>query len=616
MVELSLRFSKVRRGLQAGQTVNSVFDHFPEKSSRVATSDFELTVRRESTSDKARFILDRVNHATIGKSPAGTTIVLVGTAWTEERADRIAQQYETGGFDVLADELGESGALIIDPAMADVMVVAPPRVAIRQLFWRVENNSLHVASRLAGVFPNGRPRGLRPQAIYEYVYFNVLPGPSCIFDGVHKLETGHTLRWKDNTAVTARYWSPVFDERSIGTEKQASGELFRVLRAAVGRHVNASSSAGAFLSGGLDSSTVAGLASESRPGLKTVTMGFDAAGYDEMEYARIASRQFGTHPLEYYVTPDDVLDSLPAVASAFSEPFGNSSAAAVFHCARVAREAGLDLLLAGDGGDELFGGNERYAKQLVFEHYKKLPGAIRRGALEPLLNRAGKITTAFPIGKALSYVQQAIVPLPDRLQSYNFLQRHDPSEVFAPEFLDAVDTELPMQALRDEYFAPQSTGPVNRMLFLDWKFTLHDNDLVKVNTMCGLAGMNVAYPMLDPDVIDFSMRLPANWKVRRGELRWFYKRAMHGFLPPQIIKKTKHGFGLPFGIWTASHPGLKKLAEASLGSLATRGFFNPAFLRETLRLHQEVHAKYYGELVWILMVLELWLQGHAPNAKL
>jgi asparagine synthase (glutamine-hydrolysing) len=241
---------------------------------------------------------------------------------------------------------------------------------------------------------------------------------------------------------------------------------------------------------------------------------------------------------------------------------------------------------------------------------------FRRGALEPLLRGAGKVTKGFPIGKALSYIEQAAVPLPDRLQSYNFLHRHDPGEVFTPALLGAVDAGAPLQALRREYSAPQSCSAVNRMLFLDWKFTLHDNDLVKVNTMCDLAGMNVAYPMLDPAVVDFSMRLPTSWKVHRGELRWFYKRAMTGFLPQQIIKKTKQGFGLPFGVWTAEHAGLKKLAADSLACLSTRGFFQPKFLRDSLRMHQDVHAKYYGELVWILMVLELWLQAHAPEARL
>jgi asparagine synthase (glutamine-hydrolysing) len=122
--------------------------------------------------------------------------------------------------------------------------------------------------------------------------------------------------------------------------------------------------------------------------------------------------------------------------------------------------------------------------------------------------------------------------------------------------------------------------------------------------------------MLDAAVVDFSMRLPGDWKVRDGELRWFFKRAMTGFLPREIIHKTKHGFGLPFGVWTRTHQGLGRLAADCLESLARRGYFRSEFIREALRMHREGHAGYYGELVWILMVLELWLQRHMPKAAL
>jgi asparagine synthase (glutamine-hydrolysing) len=226
------------------------------------------------------------------------------------------------------------------------------------------------------------------------------------------------------------------------------------------------------------------------------------------------------------------------------------------------------------------------------------------------------VTRAFPIGKADSYIVHANVPLPDRLQSYNFLHRHDPAEVFSADLLAAIGRDGPLALLREEYSAPLTSSAVDRMLFLDWKFTLHDNDLIKVNTMCELAGVDVAYPMLDQSLIDFSIRLPGDWKVRDGQLRWFYRRAMAGFLPREILEKTKHGFGLPFGTWTRTHARLKRMAEDSLASLAGRGYFRREFLQQALRMHAAGHASYYGELVWILMVLELWLQRHMPAARL
>jgi len=462
----------------------------------------------------------------------------------------------------------------------------------------------------------GVPPTLDPQGLYDYLYFHAIPSPRTIYLGLHKVPNGCFARHERGRIAFERYWRPQFSEVTPQNRANLEQDLRDSLHDAVGAAARGATRPGAFLSGGLDSSTVAGLLAGIRPQADSFSIGFDAEGYDEMEYARIAVRRFKTTPHEKYVTPEDILTSVESVAAAFPEPFGNSSALAVYQCARLAVETGIDRLLAGDGGDELFGGNERYAKQMVFERYLRIPAVIRHALLEPTVDAAAELTRRFPIGKAKSYIDQANVPLPDRLQAYNYLHRHEPREVFSPGFLDAVRTEEPAELLRDEYHSALSRHAVDRMLFLDWKFTLHDNDLVKVNTMCRLAGVEVAYPMLDSRLVNLSLRMPAEWKVRRGTLRWLYKRALRDFLPREIIDKPKHGFGLPFGVWTATHPALRKLSEDALGSLATRGYFRTEFLRDALRMHQEVHAKFYGELVWVLMTLELWLQAHIPNARL
>lgn len=539
--------------------------------------------------------------------------VVLGERGAESGAAALAEAFIKAGRRVETRHRFDSAYVIFDRTSGRATVVNTP-IGLRQIYWKVADGRLAVSS--SPPQPGAQAGSMDPQALFNYVYFHCIPGPRTLFAGVSRLDGGHMLDFDGKRASVARYWIPRFVDASRATANDAAGELHGLLRAATARCVGDTSSFGAFLSGGLDSSTVAGVAAQLRPGVSTVSMGFDVQGFDEMEYARIASRHFRTRAIEHYVTPDEVLGTLPRIAAAFPEPFGNSSAAAAFHCARVARENGLTMLLAGDGGDEIFGGNERYAKQLVFERYGRIPATLRRGLLEPAVATAARFTTRYPINKAGSYIAQANVPLPDRLQTYNFLHRHDPIEVFSPELLGTVDRQLPIGMLREEYGVPESGSAVNRMLFLDWKFTLQDNDLVKVNTMCRLAGIQVKYPMLDQALVDFSLRLPADWKVRNGELRWFYKRAMSDFLPHQIINKSKHGFGLPFGHWTRSHHGLSGLARDALHSLSTRRIFQPAFISTALRLHSEGHVSYYGELVWILMVLELWLQTHMPRASL
>ena len=128
--------------------------------------------------------------------------------------------------------------------------------------------------------------------------------------------------------------------------------------------------------------------------------------------------------------------------------------------------------------------------------------------------------------------------------------------------------------------------------------------------MCALAGVDVTYPLLDDSLVEFSCRIPSRWKLRRGHLRHFYKQAMSGFLPDAIIHKHKHGFGLPFGVWMKSHPGLRELSQQTIKGLEQRNIFRASFLQKVFALHDSAHAAYYGELVWIMTVLEVWLQSH------
>lgn len=577
---------------------------------------FRLTCLRPHGPAERTILASKVG-VSLGRSDDRTvTVAVLGSGGRERDAGDLANRFIAANRDPTVCQCSPAGAAVLDMASGALHVVAPP-IGFQQVYWRYHAGVLSIASSPTETLDTpGEGAALSLDALYRYIYFHMIPGPGTVLAGVSKLCGGHRLSWSGTQPTVSRYWKPNFARESDLDEAAAATELRQLLQQAVAQALANRGPAGAFLSGGLDSSTVAGFAARERPGMPTVTMGFDAQGYDEMEYARIASRRFGTRTLEYYVTPEDVLSTLPRLAASFAEPFGNSSAAAAYHCARIAREHGLELLLAGDGGDELFGGNERYATQLIFERYARVPAALRRGLLEPAVNMAAQFTTRFPIGKARNYIQKANVPLPDRLQSYNFLHMHDPAEVFSDDLLAQVDRGEPLRALREEYSVPATATAVDRMLFLDWKFTLHDNDLVKVGTMCDLAGVDVAYPMLDQRVIDFSRRIPADWKVRGDDLRWFYKRAMSEFLPREIIEKTKHGFGLPFGVWTRTHEDLRRLAEDSLASLSARGFFKPTFLQQALRLHREGHASYYGELVWILSVLELWLQAHRPEARL
>jgi asparagine synthase (glutamine-hydrolysing) len=203
--------------------------------------------------------------------------------------------------------------------------------------------------------------------------------------------------------------------------------------------------------------------------------------------------------------------------------------------------------------------------------------------------------------------------MPDRLQSFNLIMQLDPVNVLTAGFLAQIDLNEPSAHMQTTWNECQAPSLINRMLAYDWRYTLADSDLPKVRGATQMAGVAVGYPLLADSLTDFSMGLPPDWKLRRFKLRWFFKEALRGFLPDEIITKKKKGFGLPFGVWATRTPALRRLVEESLNGLATRGIVRPDFIQKLLSVHLPEHPGYYGEMVWILTMLEQWLRGQGSD---
>jgi asparagine synthase (glutamine-hydrolysing) len=276
----------------------------------------------------------------------------------------------------------------------------------------------------------------------------------------------------------------------------------------------------------------------------------------------------------------------------------------------LAREQGIQTLLGGDGGDEIFGGNERYVGNLVFKKYADLPAWFRRGLFEPLL----RLTPARgPFYKARRYVRRANLPNPRRFYSYNLLAETDNATIFQPDFLQQVDTDCFFQRAQQVYDQASPAAETDRLLYLDMKFTITDNDLRKVTQMVEAAGLQVRYPLLDRDLVDFAGTIPPDLKVKPGKNRYIFKQAMRGFLPDGIIHKTKHGMGLPIASWLREDKELNRLLEDTLFSPSARvlNYVRPEYL-EQLKSHfyTDTTTTFYGDNLWVFLVLELWLREH------
>jgi asparagine synthase (glutamine-hydrolysing) len=522
---------------------------------------------------------------------------------------RLATAYRERGEKALEALGGDFSLAIVDRAERRALL-AIDRMGVRNLVYRHTPGATAFADSLDALaaLPGASPI-VDPQSIYDYVYFHMIPGPDTVYRGWRRLPAGHCLVVTPGEADCRSYWHMHFDETDRADDSARAGEFRAALRTGVAAFA-APAHTGTFLSGGTDSSTVTGLLAEiAGAPVPSFSIGFDASGYDEMEYAHIAARRFATEHREYYVTPDDVLQALPMVAAEYDQPFGNSSAVPAYYCARLAHDHGIVRMLAGDGGDELFGGNSRYARQYQFALYDKVPAVFRNFLLEPVLRTA--LASHVPLlRKARSYVEQASLAMPARYETYNLLERFGPANVFDADFLAGVDTSRPLAMMAEVYEAADAQTLINRMLALDLKFTLADNDLPKVMRMCDRAGVDVAFPLLHDSIVDFSARLAPSSKLRGAKLRYFFKESLRGFLPDEIIAKTKHGFGLPAGPWLATYEPLRALSRDALDSLQRRRMFRREFLEGLLDTRLHAHAGYYGTMVWVLMVLELWLQAH------
>jgi asparagine synthase (glutamine-hydrolysing) len=504
------------------------------------------------------------------------------------------------------------GEFAVATRLADGRVfLAVDRFAIHSLCYQIHGPHIRFSPRADALV--GQDAALDPQALFDYLYSHAIASPRTVFKDVFRVPAGHCASFANGQLTVQAYWQPEFTPPRGEVSFDALKEEFRgLLKDAVSRQLDGGKR-GCFLSGGTDSSTVSGMlkALAGEQAASAYSIGFEAEGYDEMAYARLAAKHFGMDHHEYYVTPADLVRSIPDVAAFYDQPFGNSSAVPAYYCAKMAHDDGITRILAGDGGDELFGGNSRYAKMRVFGVYDDVPWAMR-SVIEPIF-RMPMVANAPLLSKGASYIQQAKVPMPDRLQTYNLLQRLGVAEVLTPAFLRQVNIDGPAQQQREVWSKSQASSGVDRNLAFDWRYTLAENDLPKVCGTTALAGLQVGFPMLDHDLVDFSLRLPTNYKLRGLKLRWFFKEALRGFLPDEIITKKKQGFGLPFGVWAVRNETLRKLAQDSLRHLSTRGFVQPVFIKALLDHRLAEHPGYYGEMVWILMMLEQWLARHAPN---
>jgi asparagine synthase (glutamine-hydrolysing) len=528
--------------------------------------------------------------------------------------DEILNRYYRLGEEFLRDLKGGFRLCLWDRHKQRLIVAVDP-FATKPVYFFEKDGILAIAGKVSGLIHHPSfDREIDPNVLFFYLNHSYVPAPYSIYRNARRLQPGEYLLWQKKGLTVSQYWDIDYTEDFSLTENAAATKVYagveQALRFSIAGHGQASNRLGAFLSGGTDSSTLVGLLAkvQSLPA-QTFSVGFTERAYNEIEYARIAAKHFGTQAHEYFVSADDTLKAMPVLASSFDEPFGNSSAIPTYFCLRTAKEAGITTMLAGDGGDELFGGNERYLSERMFFPYDRLSPRLQElsVSLGNLLPKG-----MFPFSKVRRYLERASEPNPDRYFYYQLFLRQYAGEYFTSDFLEQVDSEFALTPARLHYSKISNAAPLNRLLYMDLKMCIADNDLFKVNRMAEALDIKVCYPYLDRDLAESTGRIPASLKLKGTKKRYIFKQAFQKLLPQEILRKTKHGFGLPVAGWIRQNPRFNDFAKSLLldGNAVGRGYFRQSALESLFVNHARESSDFYGTYIWHFMMLELWHRTH------
>jgi asparagine synthase (glutamine-hydrolysing) len=443
-------------------------------------------------------------------------------------------------------------------------------------------------------------REIDPEAVDAYFTLGYVPDPLCIFKGIHKLPPGHHLTFSKGQIKVEEYWDFNFAPAASRREEDYLEELRFLLDESVRLRLISDVPLGAFLSGGIDSSTVVGLMARNmdQP-VKTFSIGFREDSYNELHYARIAARKFGTDHHEFFVTPE-ICDVVSDLVWHFDEPFADSSAIPTYMVSKLAREH-VTVVLSGDGGDEVFGGYTRYVIERKRRLFARLPEAVRRGVMEPLSRRLphGVHGRNFLHNVSLNPVDRYL----DSMSIFSALNR---TSLYTLEFRNSLSSSEIVAGMFHAYAARVKTNdPVDQLLYIDSKTYLPGDILTKVDRMSMATSLEARVPLLDHKLIEFMVKAPASLKLAGYETKYLLKAAVKDLVPAEILNRGKQGFGVPIQQWINSQ--LRDRIRDTLLSkeCRNRGYVNIEYVKVLLDEHER-DRRDHSMALWSLLMFELW----------
>jgi len=555
---------------------------------------------------------------------SGATVLFCGNLYNKDElqrklgsgSDNVAQLicslYLQKGEQFASMLIGTFAIVVYQPAENKLLLVRD-RFGIEPLYYLTAHGYLAFSSSIAGILHlTGRRPQLNRQTVAKILLFNYNPGAQSIIAQIKRLTPAHILRQTtDSTPTLHRYWKLSFAQNSM-SEEQIRTELLARLRQAVARCTGNTTRAGVFLSGGMDSSTMLALSGERKLELDTFSYTCKAASFDESHYARMMSDFVGTKHHECEYSAEEVM-LMPEVVKGMNEPFCDVGInIATYLLGRNASANNASLILTGDGGDELFGGHPVYEADKIAGYADAIPGLL----LKPLLS-FGRMLPDSDQKKSLTVKLKRFsesLGYPRELLSHRwriYYDRTDLADLATQSFFAETgydDLLADILAVNSE----MTTGDMlSRSLHSDYQtvvdFYLRRNDLVRRH------GLNLRYPMLDHELVEYCASLPTNMKINGWfDTKYIFKKTMEGVLPHGIIyRKDKLGHSIPLKNWIRDDQNVRELILDHLSeeTIRARGMFRPEYITTLVNDHL-ARKRNNSHRLWTLAVLEMWLREH------
>jgi asparagine synthase (glutamine-hydrolysing) len=522
---------------------------------------------------------------------------------TNSDTETILHAYEEFGTDCL-EKLRGMFAFAIWNFREEILFIARDRVGKKPLFYSLTRAGNFIfGSELKTLLAHGESeKEIDFAALDAYLTFGYVPEEFCIFKNVQKLAPGHFLILKNGRVHTEKYWD--FDyltPSNIKTEVEYVEVLREKIKEAIAVRLISEVPLGAFLSGGVDSSTIVAMMSEISPTpVKTFSIGFNEDTFNELKYARVIAERFGTEHHEFIVTPD-LVDIIDDIVWHFDEPFSDSSSLPTFMVSKMAREY-VTVVLSGDGGDELFAGYTRYVVDKKRSGLANLPKQFRKGILQ-------RVSEKLPHGAyGKNYLYNVSLDPIDRYID-SLMQFNEPRKrsLYSKDFQAKLNSGFGAGERNFKRFAESvDTGnAIDQLLYLDSKTYLPSDILTKVDRMSMANSLEVRVPLLDHKLIEFVVNIPPELKMKGFETKHILKRAMGGIVPNEILYREKQGFGVPINEWINAQ--LKTRIHSDLSDRQTfeRGYFEKSYIQMLLNEHS-TGRRDHSSALWALWMLELW----------